>query len=244
MVVLRSRPQDGSEIWCRCDGGPHGFFSIAAHAHADALSLEVRHEGVDILADPGTYCYHGEPLWREWFRSTAAHNTVEVAGVSQSESGGPFLWINQARTTTLTCDVGGQQVQTWSAEHDGYLRLSTPTVHRRAVTLNSPGRRLTIIDTFDTDGEIPLRLLWHLGPDVLVDLDGAHATLSWETGLNQRRANLSLPAGLRWSRHRANVDPVTGWYAPHFGGRVPATSLVGHGMAAASSRLITELELP
>ena len=49
------------EIWCRCDGGPHGYLSIAAHAHADALSVEVRYGGVDILADPGTYCYHGEP---------------------------------------------------------------------------------------------------------------------------------------------------------------------------------------
>ena len=78
------RPEDGPEIWCRCDGGPHGFLSIAAHAHADALSVEVRHDGVDILADPGTYCYHGEPEWREWFRSTAAHNTVEIGGVSQA----------------------------------------------------------------------------------------------------------------------------------------------------------------
>ena len=54
LVLLRSRTEDGPEIWCRCDGGPHGFLSIAAHAHADALSLEVRHDGVDLLADPGT----------------------------------------------------------------------------------------------------------------------------------------------------------------------------------------------
>ena len=52
-----SRP----EIWCRCDGGPHGYLAIAAHAHADALAVEVRYGGVDVLADPGTYCYHGEP---------------------------------------------------------------------------------------------------------------------------------------------------------------------------------------
>ena len=133
-------PKDGPEIWCRCDGGPHGFLSIAAHAHADALSVEVRHDGVDILTDPGTYCYHGEPEWREWFRSTAAHNTVEVGGASQSESGGPFLWTTQAQTRTVTCEVGEQPVQTWTAEHDGYRRLSTPTVHRRSVTLDSPGR--------------------------------------------------------------------------------------------------------
>ena len=126
LVILRSRAEDGPEIWCRCDGGPHGFLSIAAHAHADALSLEVRHDGVDILADPGTYCYHGEPVWREWFRSTAAHNTVEIDGAEPVRVRGPFLWTTQARTTTLTCDVGEQPVQTWSAEHDGYLRLKTP----------------------------------------------------------------------------------------------------------------------
>ena len=101
LVILRSRPEDGPEIWCRCDGGPHGFLSIAAHAHADALSLEVRHDGVDILADPGTYCYHGEPAWREWFRSTAGHNTVEVDSVNQAESGGPFLWTTQVRTDNV-----------------------------------------------------------------------------------------------------------------------------------------------
>ena len=58
MTLLRTTGEN--EIWCRCDGGPHGYLSIAAHAHADALSVEVRYAGVDILADPGTYCYHGE----------------------------------------------------------------------------------------------------------------------------------------------------------------------------------------
>ena len=60
LTLLRTENAGRPEIWCRCDGGPHGFLSIAAHAHADALSIEVRVGGVDVLADPGTYCYHGE----------------------------------------------------------------------------------------------------------------------------------------------------------------------------------------
>ena len=80
------REQRWAEIWCRCDGGPHGFLATAAHAHADALSIEVRHDGVDVLADPGTYCYHGEPEWRSYFRSTRGHNTIELAGADQSRS--------------------------------------------------------------------------------------------------------------------------------------------------------------
>ena len=96
LTILRTTPGEAPEIWCRCDGGPHGFLSIAAHAHADALSVEVRHGGVDVLADPGTYCYHGDPPWRAYFRSTIAHNTVELAGRSQSGDGGPFLWLQHA----------------------------------------------------------------------------------------------------------------------------------------------------
>lgn len=101
MTILRGP----AEIWCRCDGGPHGFLSIAAHAHADALSVEVRHDGVDVLADPGTFCYHGQPEWRQYFRSTLGHNTLQLDGSDQSVSGGPFLWTRQAHSRVLVADA-------------------------------------------------------------------------------------------------------------------------------------------
>jgi hypothetical protein len=244
LVLLRSRTEDGPEIWCRCDGGPHGFLSIAAHAHADALSLEVRHDGVDLFADPGTYCYHGEPEWRQWFRSTAAHNTIEVAGVSQSESGGPFLWNTQATTRTLAAAVGDLAVQTWSAEHDGYQRLDPSVTHRRSVTLDSPGRRLTVIDTLESDGAVDAVLRWLLGPEVQVELNSDHAVLSWSVDGERREGRLSLPTELEWTTHRGEQNPIEGWYSPGFGSRVPATCLVGRGSSAVATRLVTKLELP
>ena len=136
LTLLRSRPFDGDEIWCRCDAGPLGYLSIAAHGHADALAVEVRHNGTDVLADPGTYCYHGEPGWRSYFRSTLAHNTVEVAGRDQSIAGGPFLWTRHARSTLLGLETDADgEVTAWSAEHDGYLGLTPPLRHRRSVRL-------------------------------------------------------------------------------------------------------------
>jgi len=249
IVLLRSAAEDGREIWCRCDEGPHGFLSIAAHAHADALSIEVRHDGVDILADPGTYCYHGEPEWRAWFRSTAAHNTLEVGGVDQSESGGPFLWTRHARITALGTEFG-RQTQTWTAQHDGYRRLATPAVHRRSVTLNSPERTVTVHDTIQADSEVSLRLFWHFGPSVSVELDGTTARLSWptrgettdESGQGQLSGTMRLPESLQWSAHRGELDPISGWYSPAFGRRVETTSLVGRGPGL--SRFVTVLQLP
>ena len=241
LALLRTPPEDRPEIWCRCDGGPHGFLSIAAHAHADALSLEVRHDGVEILADPGTYCYHGEPTWRQWFRSTAAHNTLEVGGVDQSESGGPFLWTAHARTTTLECRTDAGSRQSWLARHDGYRRLRTPAVHRRAVALDGDRRRLEVVDALEVAEPVPVRLSWHLGPDVRADLDGATARLMWSHGSSAREATLTLPPELRWTAHRGEEESALGWYSPGFGRRVPTTSLIGTGELGPEGRLESTL---
>lgn len=240
LVLLRSRPDDGAEIWCRADVGPHGFLSICAHAHADALSLEVRHDGVDVLADPGTYCYHGEPAWRAWFRSTAGHNTLQLGGVDQAVSGGPFLWRTRPTTRTLACELGDGPRQRLVAEHDGYRRLATPAVHRREVTLDSPARTLTVVDTvhLDGDGELPVLLSWHLGPDVRVELDGAAAGLTWLVDGTAGEGLLTLPEQLVWTAHRGESDPVAGWYSPAFGRRREATSLLGHGRVAGTAGLV------
>ena len=68
MALLRDTDGRPDELWCRADHGPHGYLSIAAHAHADALAIEVRVGGVDVLADPGTYCYGADPAWRAYRR--------------------------------------------------------------------------------------------------------------------------------------------------------------------------------
>jgi len=240
LVLLRTPPSDSPEIWCRCDGGPHGFLSIAAHAHADALSVEVGHDGVDVLADPGTYCYHGEPEWRDWFRSTAGHNTLEVDGSDQSVSGGPFLWTSHADGRLLESRTEGPR-QTWTAEHDGYRRLSVPATHRRAVSLDRDTRTLTVVDTLHTFTEVPVRLSWHLGPDITAVIDGSVAWLTWLAGGELIQARLALPGELSWTAHRGEEDPILGWYSPGFGRRTPATSLIGYGHASASCSLVTRL---
>jgi hypothetical protein len=235
LTVLRSPPADGEEIWCRCDAGPHGFLSIAAHAHADALALEARFNGVDVLADPGTYCYHGEPRWRTYFRSTLAHNTMEVGGQDQSISGGPFLWSHQARSTLIEMKRSPEgEVDSWSAEHDGYQRLNPPLRHRRSVRLTSRLRQLEIVDRLETTGRHALRLAFHLGPDIDARMMGQNAVLTWPDGPSMRSATLFLPVGLAWSLHRGETDPVLGWYSMSFGVKQPAWTLIGKGACSGS----------
>jgi len=235
--LLRSRDRGLPEIWCRCDGGPHGFLSIAGHAHADALAIEVRHGGVEILADPGTYCYHAEPEWRRYFRSTIAHNTIELGRQDQSESGGPFLWIRHARTTELAGDGSS-----WTAAHDGYRTLVPPATHTRTVTLDDEDRTLRIIDAIDGAGAHPLRLAFHLGPAVGAQLDGTRARLSWSGRGGPQRAELLLPPTLDWTADRGSSAPLLGWYSPRFGTLEPAWALVGSGRCTPGrTELVTTL---
>jgi len=237
IAILRTEAADSPEIWVRCDGGPHGFLSIAAHAHADALSVEVRYGGIDILADPGTYCYHGEPAWRSYFRSTIAHNTVEIGGQSQSAEGGPFLWTRQARTREF--DVPGQMLS-WTAEHDGYLPLSPAARHRRSVRLDPGARTVEITDVID-GGPHEVRMAYHFGPQVRVLLDGNTAELSWPDPVAPGQARLTLPTGLEWRAFRGSADPVLGWYSEGLGRKTPAVTLVGAGRCRVDAPVITKI---
>src|SRR6185437_1378254 len=231
LTVLRSPASAADEIWCRCDAGPHGFLSIAAHGHADALAVEVRHNGTDVLADPGTYCYHGEPAWRTYFRSTLAHNTVEVAGADQSTSGGPFLWTRHAHTTLIGVESDDDgEVTGWSAEHDGYQTLSPPLRHRRSVRLERSLRRLEIVDDLETTGDHPFRLAFLLGPTVAARMAGHEVGLTWSEPTSERCATLSLPRDLSWTLTRGATDPPLGWYSAHFGEKRPTWALVGEGV--------------
>jgi hypothetical protein len=238
-TLLRTTSRQAPEIWCRCDGGPHGYLSIAAHAHADALSVEVRYGGVDVLADPGTYCYHGEPAWRSYFRSTIAHNTVELDGRSQSSEGGPFLWLRHAKAWELGVQDIGDAAE-WTAEHDGYSALHPSARHRRTVWLDRVSRSADIVDEIRGGGRHAVRLAFHLGPEVEVELEEACAILRWPGASTPGAARLELPP-LRWSMHRGETDPILGWYSPGLGRRVPAVTLLGRGRPEPDEPLITRL---
>jgi hypothetical protein len=244
MAILVADPGGDDELWCRLDHGPHGYLAIAAHAHADALAIELRVDGVEILADPGTYCYQGDREWRDYFRSTVAHNTLEVAGEDQSISAGPFLWSHQAATRLehISGVAEGPEAE-WRAVHDGYRRLRLPVDHRRTVRLYRPERVVEIRDELQTSGCHECRLTFHLGPEVQCILEGTVAILAWQANGLRRTAVLTFPGQLKWCCVRGSERPRLGWYSPSFGVRVPSPTLVGTGTVSRDQILLTTLRV-
>ena len=238
MTLLRTG-EDRDEIYVRCDAGPHGYLSIAAHGHADALSIEARYGGVDILADPGTYCYHGVPEWRSYFRGTLGHNTLAVDDLDQARIGGPFLWLDRPGAGVGDQVLDGPMLS-WSAHHDGYRRLADGVTHYRTVLLNGARRTLEIEDWIDAGAAHRVALAFHLGPAVDAELDAPSVRLHWPG----HSARMRLPGGLAWRAHRGDTDPPLGWYSPGFGHRVPAWTLVGRGLLPPATRLRTVIHFP
>jgi uncharacterized heparinase superfamily protein len=160
IYVMRD-PAGGGTGHATVDAGPHGALSFG-HSHADALAVELYAGGGPLFVDSGTFAYHGPA--RDAYRSTAAHNTVEVDGESACLPGASFKWrtVAHARADGWTAADG----LTWfRGHHDGYARLSSPVAHVREVV--HPGAGAWIItDGLTSPGEHRAALRWHLASDV------------------------------------------------------------------------------
>jgi hypothetical protein len=238
ITLLRTKGKD--EIWCRCDGGPRGYRGIAGRARADALSVEVRYAGVDILADPGILCFHGRRAWRSFFRSLIGRDIPESGGPDQLGDGDPFIWVGHTRDRVIEVLDDGD-IARWTAAHDGYAALDPPARHRRSVLLDRASRSIDIIDEID-GGSHDISLAFRLGPDVRADLDESCAVLNWSAAPAPGTARLELPPGLRWSLHEGGTDPISGGGAHSLGRPAPAATLLGCGRSVPGMPLVTRLE--
>ena len=219
------------------DCGELGFGSIAAHGHADALSFTIRAFGEDLLVDPGTYDYFTDAEWRQYFRSTRAHNTIEIDDASQSETLGLFLWGRRAnaRCTHWDADLRRPCVE---GEHDGYTRLTDPVTHARRLELDTDARVLTILDTVRASASHKLTLYFHLAEHCVVRSHGPHVLkITTPSG----SAILTIDPALEVTHRRGSTDPRSGWVSRGYHRKTEATSIEAKGRIEGESRFISRL---
>lgn len=222
--LLQSGHKDTNDrISVLFDCGQLGFGAIAAHGHADALSFTLRAFGEDILIDPGTYDYFTFPEWRSYFKSTLAHNTIEVDDKDQSIMLGLFLWGKRAQARCLEwhpSDNGGRV----RGEHTGYLRLKEPVLHRRSIQLEGLTRLLQIADEIVTKGQHTIRFALHFSPTcTLEQLDETGFRIFCRNGCALLRLDRNLDIRL----FHGSQKPPLGWRSSGYHQKQPCTTLIG-----------------
>ncbi len=198
------------------DHGELGMAPCYAHGHADALSVQLEIGDRELLIDTGTYSYTGHPDWRQYFRSTRAHNTVTVDGQDQAVQETSFLWSQPFDTHLIYRDENPEGKITVLARHYGYVNRFGVT-HWRGVVYQPPGSWL-IWDWLTGTGTHHLELNWHLSV-VPVQGPASHLLL-----LGNEPVQISVEGGAQ-SLHRAEEAPPCGWRSSCYGSKEPATTL-------------------
>ena len=238
-LLQHGRAGDAARISVLFDCGELGFGPLAAHGHADALSVALRAFDRDVLVDPGTYDYFTYPLWRDYFRSTRAHNTVEIDGVDQSVAEGPFMWGARARATCLSWrpSAAGGHV---AGQHDGYTRLTSPVVHRRRLELDGPARTLTIQDELRARGPHEVAVYFHLAESWRVSRsEPQRVVLDSSVG----QVEIALDPRLTLELRQGSERPPGGWVSRGYHRKVPAVTLVGRCAIEGDTSLICRVAM-
>jgi len=217
-----------------------GYGSIAAHGHADALSFSLRYNGTDVFVDPGTYDYFTYPEWRNHFRKTLAHNTVEVDGLDQSEMLGPFLWGKRAETRCLDWQInenGGILI----GQHDGYTRLNDPVIHQRKFELDNSKDSLIIEDKIEAKGRHDIRVTYQLSEHCsIVEQTGQSCVIE----VNGSRVKLEIDAQLKIETITGSTEPKAGWISRGYHQKTPATVIYATGQSLGNSIFTSKVHFP
>ncbi len=185
------------------DAAPIGPDYQPGHAHADTLSFELSHRGRRIVVNSGTSTYEtGAERQRQ--RGTAAHSTVRVDGLDQSEVWGGFRVARRAspinvEVSTLTATAG----------HTGYHRLPGKVTHQRTVRLTAQG--LEITDNLTGSGSHAAELFFPLQPGIQAEAESGRVSLQSPSG---KLGTVRLDK-------KCNFSVENSTYHPEFGLSIP-----------------------
>ncbi|MGH9905566.1 MAG: heparinase II/III family protein, partial [Pyrinomonadaceae bacterium] len=214
------------------DCGPHGTDNCG-HAHADALSFDLAVNGRSLLVDPGTYTYTGSWEMRDWFRSSAAHNTLTLDDESSSVSDGPFSWKTIARAECSSW-ISEKRFDYVVAKHDGFCSLPAPATHTRSIMFFK-NNYWVVRDQVESLGDHRLQAWFHLDSRVkpLHSTDNTVRVIS-ENGSSAGLQMAAFAKNGEWRRER-------GWVSECYGEKSSAPVFAFSVLAKGPEELVTFL---
>jgi uncharacterized heparinase superfamily protein len=214
---LPSFPITGYYIWISrhkrekiiVDAGPPSAGYNSAHAHCDLMSYELWFDGKPFVVDSGVHGYGGD-RFREYSRSTRAHNTVMFDGREQSEVWETFRMARRAVVTDA--EVEGDE-RTWRFRGEYRPYYDSQMVHERLIEREAGGRWHFTDRLVNGAAERAMSFI-HLHPDVEVKAgDG----LTVACNLGQTHVLIEPFGAESLKIIKGGEEPLQGWYFPDFG---------------------------
>lgn len=195
-----------------------GMRGIGGHGHNDILSFELVLDGMPIVTDCGAYLYTASREWRNRFRSTAFHSTIQIDDEEVNRFIGPdALW--QLRDDAAPLDVAfesGSGRDWFRGSHTGYERLASPVRVTRHMAMSRQEPLIAIGDTLTGSGTHDVVWRFPLDPAVRAVIHGSD--VRFESGGRERWLLGASPLPAAWS-----LEP--GWVSPSYGLKTATTVL-------------------
>lgn len=219
-------PDTGYFLWVSDDGrermtvdaGEPAVAYNTAHAHCDLLSYELWLDGHPLVVDSGVHGYAGD-RFREYCRSTRAHNTVMFDGIEQSEVWSTFRMGRRAEVVNA------------SVEHDpgewifngAFRRYLDNLVHERRIERSQNGAWI-VTDAVREGSAQSATSFVHLHPDVEIEsIDAEILSVICRRGDHRYRIQAFGSDGV--SVIQGEMHPVQGWRFPDFGIALPSPAI-------------------
>ena len=202
------------------DCGEVGFRGRGGHGHNDTLSFELFLGGMNVVTDCGAYAYTGSREWRNRFRSTAFHNTLQIDGEELNR------FIDADELWRLRYDAApgriewrpGLHADYFRGSHGAYARLGEPVEHTREILMHQTAGCVAVRDRVAGRGIHRLAWRFHLDPALngAIEGDGVRLTRGERTVWFWP---LARPAD-------SALRLEDGWVSPSYGVKVETSVIV------------------
>ncbi|MGQ1891996.1 alginate lyase family protein [Thermophagus sp. OGC60D27] len=223
----------GNDIYFNFRSGSFGYLSIAAHSHSDLNSFFLSINGQPVFIDPGTYCYRKDPLFRNYFRSALAHNTISVNSQDHALKFGFNHWHNKAEIKGEIFDYFNNKKQ---LSFKSGCKFPDGTKHIRYILLEKDIFELKIIDRiFAGKNKGGVNIIFSL--QLYPNLNFENNKINLEDG-----NKLVIKSDYDLKAFYGQKEPfISGWYSPEFSKIEKTVSL--RGIVKDREQLITTFTL-
>ena len=212
-----------------------GLSNMYGHGHADALSVIFSWESIPVIIDLGSGQYNGNQDIRNYFRSTIAHNTIEIGGKNQAKILGPFLW---EKSYEAWLNEAGEFPSLYAdASHNGYIKNCSVLHSRRIEWLKN--NHIEIIDYFEGAERIPMKGAFHLGKCKNIKHEGQTIHVDFSKFLML----VSFPNAYSLTTYYGSENPFMGWRSTTYGSWEPIHSIIYSGKTIKHTQFKITIEI-